>query len=75
MNVAKIDEKVKKLPSKDQLSVYIKKQGNIEKCLKQPGTASVIKIEGKEVKLNDEQTITEAHNNGVITGAIYTKYK
>ena len=54
MNVAKIDEKVKKLPSKDQLSVYIKKQGNIEKCLKQPGTASVIKIEGKEVKLNDE---------------------
>jgi len=69
--VAKIDEKVRKLPAKDPLNIYMKKYGNMEQCLKQPGTSSVINIEGNTVKFNNNDEVTEAHSNKVLSDAAY----
>ena len=73
--VAKIDDKIKKLPASDPLSKYRKKHGTMEKCLKQPGTASVMQVEGNNVKFNDGDAIIDAHTNGVLTDAAFAKYQ
>jgi len=76
MTVAKIDEKVSKLSAKDPLNLYRKKFGNMEKSLTQPGIASVLQIDAnKNVKFNNDDDITEAHTNGVLSDAAYAKYQ
>ena len=73
--VTKIDDKIKKLPATDPINMYRKKFGSLDKCLKQPGIASVMHIEGNTVKFNSSEDITEAHTNGVLTDLAYAKYQ
>jgi len=63
-----------KLLAKDPLKVYWKKHGSIEKCLKEPGTASVMKLDGDYVTFNDKVAITEAHTKGIISDNTFAIY-
>ena len=73
--VAKIDKAVRELSATDKLNLYRKKFGNMEGCLKQPGTASVLNIDGNNVKFNADDAVKAAHAAGTLTDAAFAKYE
>ena len=63
------------MPASDPLNKYRKRFGNINQCIKQPGFASVMHIDGNNVKFNNEDAITEARTNGILTDSTFDKYQ
>ena len=72
--VSKIDDAIRKLPSKSPLNMYRKKFGDMDQCLKQPGISSVFQVEGNNVKFHSQKDITTAYNNRVLSEVSYKKY-
>lgn len=74
-SIAKIDEHVRKLPANDPLNKYRKRFGNMNQCLKQPGFASVMHIDGNNVKINNDDAVNEAHATGILSDSTFDKYQ
>ena len=63
------------MPLTNPVSKYRKKFGKIDKCLKQPGTACVMNVEGNNVKFNNDDDVAKAHDNGVLSDSAFAKYQ
>ena len=63
------------LPAKDPISQYRDKFESLDQCLMQLGTSTVILVNGASVRFNTEDSITEAHENGIISEATFDKYQ
>merc|ERR1711935_524486 len=74
-SVAKIDKAVRELAATDKLNLYRKKFGNMDGALKTPASASVMHIEGNNVKFSADDAIKAAHAAGTLTDAALAKYE
>lgn len=46
----------------------------MNQCLKQPGAASILHIDGNNVKFNTDPEVFEAHFKGIISDLAFARY-
>jgi len=59
------------LPADNPVYKYRMKYGSMDQCLKQPGTLSVLKIAGNNVKFNSYGSVMNAHTDQILSDAAY----